>query len=43
MEVQDETWHRVRIGPLSDLSKINGLRDKLAQHKLHAIVIHAGN
>ncbi len=43
VEVQSETWHRVRIGPLSDLGKINGLRDKLARHKLHAIVIHAGN
>ncbi len=43
VQVQDETWHRVRIGPLSDLSKINALRDKLARHKLHAIVIHAGN
>lgn len=42
VDVQSETWHRVRIGPLSDLSKINDLRDKLARHKLHAIVIHAG-
>lgn len=42
VQVQGETWHRVRIGPLSDLDKINSLRTRLAGHKLHAIVIHAG-
>lgn len=42
VQVQGETWHRVRIGPLSDLHKINSLRSRLADHKLHAIVIHAG-
>ena len=42
VKVQDETWHRVRIGPLSDLDKLNAVRKQLAGHQLHALVIHAG-
>jgi len=41
VNVQGETWHRVRIGPVSDLKTLNSLRDRLASHKLHALVIHA--
>jgi len=41
VDVQGETWHRVRVGPVSDLKKLNALRDKLAAHQLHALVIHA--
>lgn len=42
VDVQDETWHRVRIGPLSDLDKLNAVRAQLAKHQLHALVIHDG-
>ncbi|MGH8128220.1 MAG: SPOR domain-containing protein [Gammaproteobacteria bacterium] len=41
VNVQDETWHRVNIGPLSDLNKLNAVRSQLAKHQLHALVIHA--
>lgn len=41
VKVQGETWHRVRIGPLSDLEKLNNLRRQLAAHHLQPIVIHA--
>lgn len=43
VKVQDETWHRVRIGPMDDLNKLNALRTQLAKHQLHPIVIHAGH
>lgn len=42
VSVQNETWHRVNIGPLSDLDKLNAVRSQLAKHQLHALVIHAG-
>ena len=42
VDVQDETWHRVRVGPLSDLDKLNAVRAQLARHQLHALVIHDG-
>lgn len=42
VNVQDEIWHRVNIGPLSDLRKLNAVRNQLAKHQLHALVIHAG-
>ena len=42
VDVQGETWHRVRIGPISDLGKLNAVRRKLANHQMHALLIHAG-
>ncbi len=42
VSVQGEIWHRVRIGPLSDLGKLNAVRNRLAKHQLHALVIRAG-
>lgn len=43
VNIQNETWHRVNIGPLSDLGKLNAVRSQLAKHRLHALVIHAGS
>ncbi len=37
--VQGETWHRVRVGPVTDLAKLNALRDKLSAHKLSPLLI----
>ncbi len=43
VDVQGETWHRVRIGPVKDLKTLNALRDKLAAHKLRPLLIRVGN
>ncbi len=34
VSVDDKTYHRVRIGPLSDLSKVNALRGKLGEARI---------
>lgn len=43
VDVQGETWHRVRIGPIKDLQTLNALREKLDAHKLHPLLIRVGN
>jgi len=35
----DQTWNRVRIGPYSDLDKINRIRGKLRKNGLKALII----
>jgi SPOR domain len=42
VEVQGETWHRVRVGPVSDLATLNALREKLSAHKLQPLLIRVG-
>ena len=41
--VDNDVWHRVRIGPLTDLAEINRLRDKLRSVDLDALVIRVGD
>lgn len=43
VQVQGETWHRVRVGPVSDLATLNDLRRRLAAHKLQPLLIRVGN
>jgi cell division protein FtsN len=37
--VDADVWHRVRIGPIRDLAKLNRLRAQLRQSELDALVI----
>jgi hypothetical protein len=37
--VDTDVWHRVRIGPISDLAKLNRLRQQLRQGDLDSLVI----
>jgi cell division protein FtsN len=37
--VDADVWHRVRIGPIRDLAKLNRLRAQLRQLELDALVI----
>lgn len=38
-----QTWHRVRIGPYTDLDKINDIRDRLQENGIPALVIRVGD
>jgi cell division protein FtsN len=40
--VDDDVWHRVRIGPLTDLAELNRLRTRLRAADLDALVIRVG-
>jgi cell division protein FtsN len=40
--IDQDTWHRVRVGPISDLQKLEETRSKLRQAQIDALVIRAG-
>jgi len=35
----DDTWYRVRLGPYSDLKKLNAARDRLRENGMEAMVL----
>jgi hypothetical protein len=41
--VDNDTWHRVRIGPVTDLAELNKLRKRLAEAEVDAIVVRVGD
>ena len=41
--IDNDVWHRVRIGPLTDLVEVNRLRDRLRAAELDALVIRVGD
>jgi cell division protein FtsN len=40
--IQKDTWHRVRIGPITNLQKLEETRGKLRQVKIEPLVIPVG-
>jgi cell division protein FtsN len=41
--VDDDVWHRVRIGPITDLADLNRLRGRLRAADFDALVIRVGD
>ncbi len=41
--VDADVWHRVRIGPLTDLDEVNRLRNKLRSAEFNALVVRVGD
>jgi cell division protein FtsN len=41
--VDNDTWHRVRIGPVTNLAELNKLRKRLAEAEVDAIVVRVGD
>lgn len=41
--VDEDVWHRVRIGPINDLGELNRLRSRLRAADLDALVIRVGD
>jgi len=42
VSVDNDTWHRVRIGPISDLAELNRTRQRLRQADIEALTIQVG-
>jgi cell division protein FtsN len=40
--VDEDVWHRVRIGPITDLAELNRMRTRLRAADLDALVIRVG-
>lgn len=43
VSVDNDTWHRIRIGPISKLDELNRLRQKLRKAEVDALVIRVGD
>jgi cell division protein FtsN len=43
VSVDTDTWHRVRIGPITNLSELNRMRQKLRQADIDVLVIRVGD
>lgn len=39
---ENQTWHRVRIGPFTNLENLNSARSRLAENRIQALVIRVG-
>jgi cell division protein FtsN len=40
--IDKDTWHRVRVGPITNLQKLEETRSKLRQARIEALVIRVG-
>jgi cell division protein FtsN len=40
--IDRDTWHRVRIGPITDLAQLEDARRKLRQAQIEPLVIRVG-
>jgi cell division protein FtsN len=40
--IDKDTWHRVRVGPITNLSRLEETRGKLRQARIDALVIRVG-
>jgi len=43
VSVDADTWHRVRVGPISDLKELNRVRDRLHEAEMDVLVIRIGD
>ena len=43
VSVDNDTWHRIRIGPISDLTELNRLRQVLRKADVDVLVIRVGD
>ena len=41
--VDTDTWHRVRVGPITNLDELNRIRTRLRQSDIDALVIRVGD
>jgi cell division protein FtsN len=41
--VDADTWHRVRIGPISDPARLDEIRRRLREAQIHALLIRIGD
>jgi cell division protein FtsN len=43
VSVDNDTWHRIRIGPISNLDELNRLRERLRKADLDVLLIRVGD
>jgi len=43
VSVDNDTWHRVRVGPITDLDELNRIRDRLREADMDTLLIRVGD
>jgi cell division protein FtsN len=43
VSVDADTWHRVRVGPITDLKELNNVRQRLREAEMDVLVIRVGD
>lgn len=43
VSIDKQTWHRVRIGPISDLDELNAMRARLLDEGVEMLIIRSGS
>jgi len=43
VSIDDKTYHRVRVGPINDLDRLNTLRSRLREARIEVLVIRLGD
>lgn len=43
VSVDNDTWHRVRVGPITDLKELNRVRARLREAEMDLLVIRVGD
>lgn len=43
VSVDNDTWHRVRVGPITDLTELNRVRSRLKEAEMDVLVIRVGD
>jgi cell division protein FtsN len=43
VSVDADTWHRVRVGPITDLKQLNNVRERLREAEMDVLVIRVGD
>ena len=43
VSVDNDTWHRVRVGPITDLKELNRVRERLREAEMDVLVIRVGD
>ena len=43
VSVDNDTWHRVRVGPIADLKELNRVRGRLREAEMEVLMIRVGD
>lgn len=43
VSVDNDTWHRVRVGPITDLDELSRIRDRLREAEMDTLIIRVGD
>jgi cell division protein FtsN len=43
VSIDNNTWHRVRVGPITDLDELNRVKQRLTEAEIDVLVVRVGD